>query len=83
MKPLGDRYMTPENWRIVGELQAFCDARNHSLLELAFSWLVAHPFLASVIAGATRPEQIDQNANAVGWKLSQNELSEVDRITKK
>ena len=83
MKPLGDRYMTEENWRIVGELSEFCEARDHSLLELAFSWLVAHPFLTSVIAGATRPEQIEQNVKAASWKLSKDELGEVDRITRK
>ena len=83
MKPLGDRYMTEENWRIVGELTAFCSARGHTLLELAFSWLVAHPFLSSVIAGATRPEQVVQNVKAAGWKLSKDEMAEVDRITRK
>ena len=83
MKPLGDRYMTDENWRIVGELSEFCEARGHTLLELAFSWLVAHPFLSSVIAGATRPEQIEQNVKAASWKLSKDDLGEVDRITRK
>ena len=83
MKPLGDRYMTEDNWRIVGALSKFCDSRGHTLLELAFSWLVSHPFLASVIAGATRPEQVEQNVKAASWKLSRDELAEVDRITKK
>jgi aryl-alcohol dehydrogenase-like predicted oxidoreductase len=83
MKPLGDRYMTEQNWRIVGELTKFCGARGHTLLELAFSWLVAHPFLSSVIAGATRPEQVEQNVKAAGWKLSKDEMAEVDRITNK
>ena len=83
MKPLGDRYMTEQNWRIVAELTKFCAARGHTLLELAFSWLVAHPFLSSVIAGATRPEQVEQNVKAAGWKLSKDEMAEVDRITNK
>ena len=83
MKPLGDRYMTEENWRIVGELSKFCEGRGHSLLELAFSWLLSRPYLTSVIAGATRPEQIEQNVKAVAWKLSNDEIAEVERITKK
>ncbi len=83
MKPLGDRYMTDENWRIVGELSDFCTKRGHTLLDLAFSWLIAHPELSSVIAGATRPEQVEQNVKAAGWKLSADELKEVDRITKR
>ena len=83
MKPLGDRYMTEDNWRIVDELTKFCEARGHTLLELAFSWLVSHPWLSSVIAGATRPEQLEQNAKAASWKLTKDDLAEVDRITKK
>jgi aryl-alcohol dehydrogenase-like predicted oxidoreductase len=83
MKTLGDRYMTDENWPIVGALSSFCEARGHTLLDLAFSWLVSHPYLSSVIAGATRPEQIEQNVKAAGWTLTKDEIGEVDRITQK
>ena len=76
-----DRYMTEENWRIVADLQAFADARGHTLLELAFSWLAAKKPVSSVIAGATKPEQVEQNIAAVGWQLSSDELAEIDRIT--
>jgi aryl-alcohol dehydrogenase-like predicted oxidoreductase len=51
------------------------------MLELAVNWLLAKPELASVIAGATRPEQIEQNVKAVGWKLTTADLAEIDRIT--
>lgn len=81
VKNLGDRYMTEENWRIVDQLTAFATARGRTLLELAFSWLASHSEVSSVIAGATRPEQIEQNVKAVGWKLSADDLKEVDRIT--
>jgi aryl-alcohol dehydrogenase-like predicted oxidoreductase len=81
VKNLGDRYMTEENWQIVEKLTAFSSARGHTLLELAFSWLASHAEVSSVIAGATRPEQIEQNVNAVGWKLSQGDLKEIDRLT--
>jgi aryl-alcohol dehydrogenase-like predicted oxidoreductase len=50
-------------------------------LELAFGWLAANPRTASVIAGATSPEQIKANAAAVGWRLSADELAEADQIT--
>jgi aryl-alcohol dehydrogenase-like predicted oxidoreductase len=50
-------------------------------LELAFSWLLARPAVSSVIAGATKPEQVEQNVNAAGWMLTPEELAEVDRIT--
>jgi aryl-alcohol dehydrogenase-like predicted oxidoreductase len=81
MTGLADRYMTDANWDKVETLSAFCKARGHTLLELAFSWLVSHKNVTSVIAGATRPEQIDQNVRAVGWDLSADELAEIDRIT--
>ena len=70
MSRFGDRYMNEENWRIVEALKAFCEARGHTLLDLAFSWLLSHDCLASVIAGATRPEQIEQNVKAAEWKLT-------------
>ncbi|GGM19820.1 aldo/keto reductase [Deinococcus aerophilus] len=75
------RYLTERNWRVVGELRDFAAARGHTLLELAFSWLLAHDVTSSVIAGATRPEQIDQNVAAASWTLSPQDLAEVNRIT--
>jgi aryl-alcohol dehydrogenase-like predicted oxidoreductase len=75
------RYLSEENWRIVEQLRAFCESRGRSLLELAFGWLASRPGLASVIAGATRPEQVEANVRAVGWKLAPEEIAEVDRLT--
>ena len=83
IKRLADRYMTDDNWRIVGKLQAFCDARGRGLLELAFSWLAAQPCLSSIIAGATKPEQVEQNVKAAEWTLTAEDLAEIDRLTKK
>ena len=51
------------------------------ILELAMSWLARRPAVASIITGATKPEQIDANVAAVGWALTPEDLSEVDRIT--
>ena len=51
------------------------------MLELAFSWLAARPTVGSIIAGATRPEQIDANVKAAGWTLSAEEMAEIDKIT--
>jgi len=82
MKRLSDRFMTEKNWEIVDRLGAFCERRGHSMLELAFSWLLAKPVVASVIAGATKPEQIEANVKARGWKLSADDLAEIDRITR-
>jgi len=78
---LRDRYVTPRNEEMVEKLQAFAKARGHTMLELAFSWLAARPQVASVIAGATRLEQVEQNVKAIGWALSAEEMAEIDRIT--
>jgi aryl-alcohol dehydrogenase-like predicted oxidoreductase len=79
---LRDRYVTPRNEDIVEKLEAFAKARGHSMLELAFSWLASRPQVASVIAGATRVEQIEQNVKAIGWQLSAQDVAEIDKITK-
>lgn len=80
-KRLGDRYLTEANWDKVEPLMEFCRAHGHSLLDLAFSWLLACPTVASVIAGATKPGQIEQNVKAAEWQLTSGELAEVDGIT--
>lgn len=82
MKYLSDRYMTDTNFDIVQKLQDFAAARGKTMLELSFSWLAAQPQVSSVIAGATRVEQIEQNAKAVGWKLTADDMAEIDAITK-
>jgi len=80
---LADRYLTEANWQIVERLSDFCKTRGRGLLELAFSWLTARPVVCSVIAGATRPEQVEQNVKAADWTLTPEDLAEVDRLTKK
>jgi aryl-alcohol dehydrogenase-like predicted oxidoreductase len=77
---LADRFLTEANWAKAERLMDFCEQRGRSLLELAFSWLAARPTVASVIAGATAPEQVDANVRAVGWTLSAEEIAEVDRL---
>ena len=76
-----DKYFNDANLETVEKLRAFAEPRDRTLLELAFSWLLSKPEVASVIAGATKPEQIAANAQAAGWQLSAAELAEVDDIT--
>lgn len=78
---LRDGYFTARNLAIVGKLKAFVTARGHSLLELAFSWLAGRPQVASVIAGASSPAQVEQNVKAASWQLSAEDLAEIDQIT--
>jgi aryl-alcohol dehydrogenase-like predicted oxidoreductase len=75
------RYLTEDNWAIVERLEGFAAERGHTLLELAVSWLACRPQVASVIAGATRPEQVEQNVGAAGWALTEAEMQEIDRLT--
>ena len=81
MERLAERYLSERNWSISEKLIDFAEARGHTALELAFSWLLSQAPIASVIAGATRPEQVEQNVKAGGWKLNAGELAEIDRIT--
>ncbi len=76
-----DGLLNAHNWNIVEKLRAFAAQRGHSLLELAMSWLASRPFVSGIIAGATRPEQVEQNVAAIGWLLSAADLAEIDRIT--
>jgi len=76
----GPKVFTGENLEKVERLIQFAAARGHSLLELAFSWLAAQPAVASVIAGAVSPEQVRANAAAVRWKLTPEDLHEIDAL---
>jgi aryl-alcohol dehydrogenase-like predicted oxidoreductase len=72
--------LTDDRLATVEELRAFAQSRGHTLLELAFSWLLARPIVASVIAGATKPEQVASNVAAAGWQLSNADLDAIDTI---
>jgi aryl-alcohol dehydrogenase-like predicted oxidoreductase len=79
---LADRYLTQRNWEIAEKLGDFVEARGRTMLELAFSWLLAQDPVTSVIAGATRPEQLEQNVKAGTWALTAEDLAEIDKITR-
>jgi aryl-alcohol dehydrogenase-like predicted oxidoreductase len=79
---MAERFLNERNREIVEKLRAFAESRGHTLLDLAFSWLLSHKPVVSVIAGATKPEQVHANAQAAGWRLSAEELTEVDRIAR-
>jgi aryl-alcohol dehydrogenase-like predicted oxidoreductase len=74
------RVMSDGNFEQVDQLNAFAAERDHTILELAFAWLAAQPAMTSVIAGATKPEQVAANVAAVDWKLSDADLSQLDRL---
>lgn len=79
----GDRagsFIDDDKLAIVERLIAWCDDQGRSLLELAISWHTSHPLVASVIAGATKPAQIEANVAAAGWDLTEDQRAEVDAV---
>ena len=75
-----ERALSDKQFDRVEKLEAFATGKGHTLLELAMSWLAGLPAMASVIAGATKPEQVRSNAKSVGWQLDAAERAEVDAI---
>ncbi|MHA7207696.1 aldo/keto reductase [Arthrobacter sp. MDT1-65] len=68
------------DWDQLEAFSAFAAARDLTEVQVAFSWLSAQPSVGSVIAGATSPEQVRQNAAAVAWTPSDDDLAELDGI---
>ena len=76
-----DEFMTDERFDLVERLTAFAEDRDHTILELAMSWLASFEQVATVIAGATSAEQVRANAEAVqAWKLTDEELADLDEL---
>jgi aryl-alcohol dehydrogenase-like predicted oxidoreductase len=73
-------WLSEENLDRVEALIQLAESRGRSILELAVSWLLTQPAVASVIAGATRSEQVRANAAAAGWRLSREDLERIDAI---
>jgi aryl-alcohol dehydrogenase-like predicted oxidoreductase len=78
----GPKVFTEKNLAMVESLIAFAESKGHTILELAFAWLLSHNVVASVIAGASKPEQIRANAKAADWQLTAEDLAQVDAITR-
>ena len=81
MPERADQVLTDEAFEKIGKLSAFAEEHGHTLLDLAMSWLASKPVIASVIAGATKPEQVKANVQAATWRLSDDEMAQVDAIT--
>jgi aryl-alcohol dehydrogenase-like predicted oxidoreductase len=76
----GAAALSDRNFDKVEKLTAWAEERDHSVLELAFAWLLGHEVVSSVIAGATSPEQVKTNAAAGDWQLSPEEVKEVGEL---
>jgi len=79
----GAEMLSQRNFEALEKLEAFAQARGRTMLELALGWLASRTPVSSVIAGATKPEQVEQNVKAVEWRLTPEELAEADGLTPK
>jgi aryl-alcohol dehydrogenase-like predicted oxidoreductase len=75
-----NKFLSEANLEIVERLAQFVESRGRTMTELAFSWLLTRPAVSSVIAGATKVEQVQANVAAASWQLSEQDLAEVDSI---
>ena len=75
------RMITDAQYDILDKLQAFAGEHGHTMTELAISWLISHPWLGPVIAGVTRTGQITANVKAAEWKLTADEMVQLDQAT--
>ncbi len=73
--------LSDRNWKLAEALRQFASRSGHSMLDIAFGWLLSRPVTASVIAGAMTPEQVEQNVRAGAVKLSAQDVAELDRMT--
>lgn len=80
--PMAGRILNEGNYATLTKLETFAQERGHTVLELAIGWLASQSHVPSVISGATRPEQVEANVAAATWKLTPDELAEVDAISK-
>ncbi|MBS0409308.1 MAG: aldo/keto reductase [Proteobacteria bacterium] len=78
--PRGAAALNDKNFDKLEKLSAWAEGRGKTLLELAFAWLLGHGVVSSVIAGATRPEQVKANADAASWVLTPAEVEEVGAL---
>jgi aryl-alcohol dehydrogenase-like predicted oxidoreductase len=79
--PVASRFFSDDKFAKVEQLQTLCIEYGHTMLEMAIGWLLSKPYVASVIAGATKPEQLEHNVKAGAWRPSAEEVRKIDEIT--
>ncbi|MDX2221170.1 MAG: aldo/keto reductase [Rhodospirillaceae bacterium] len=77
-----ERFMNDAIFTKVEKLTAIADGAGVTLLDMAFGWLLSKPYISSVIAGATRPEQIEANVKAAAWRPTADIDRAIDAVTK-
>ncbi len=79
----GQEVLSERNFAILSGLEQFAEQRGKTVLDVAVGWLASQSYVPSVIAGATKPEQVEANVKAADWRLTAEEMSEVDGITRR
>ena len=76
----GGVFVSEERWVTVAKLQSYADRIGHSLLDVAIGWLAGQPWVSSVIAGVTKPEQIRENVKAASWSPTAEQLAQISDL---
>lgn len=76
-----EEVLTDRNWTIAEKVADYAAARGHSLLEAAIGWLASQDHVPSVIAGATTAEQVAQNAAAADWRMTAEEIADINALS--
>ena len=78
--PFYNRLLTDANFDRLDKLRVFAAECKHTVTEVAIAWLLSHQWISSIIAGATTTQQVSQNVAAANWKLTPEEVSEIEKI---
>jgi aryl-alcohol dehydrogenase-like predicted oxidoreductase len=76
----GSRVLNEGNFNSLAKLEKFAEDHGHPMVDLAVGWLASQPVVASVITGASTPEQVEQNVKGGEWRLTADELAEIDEL---
>ena len=80
LNTLYKKLLTDANWEKLAKLEAFAEESGHKVGELAIAWLLSHPWVSTVIVGATKPEQIQENLKGAAWKMTPEEVARAEQI---
>jgi aryl-alcohol dehydrogenase-like predicted oxidoreductase len=78
--PRAAEFIDDDRLTVIERLIDWAESRGHGLLDLALSWHTSNPLVASVIAGATSPDQVRANIDAAGWTLTPADRAEIDTL---
>ncbi len=81
IRPTFKAWDTDRNWTVQEKLREFAAERGWALAQMAVAWLLTRPMMATVIAGADRPEHVQENVKALEVKFSDADLKQIDEMT--